>query len=102
MWSICGKILFDVRAKEKNEQRDHQSPSEHAARELDGGESKPDDVTDSQICGAYAGRGEGTYAAGCHHILASSKANPDLAASQISHAQMKILASGEQPAAPEE
>src|SRR5882762_6813301 len=91
-----------MRAEEKNEQRHHQSPRKHAARELDGRESEPDDVADAQIGGAHTGGGKGAHAAGTDDILASGKTKPDLTTSQISYGKLKILARGEQSEASED
>ncbi len=97
---ICREILFDLRPKKINEQRNHQSPGQHAARELDGGQSKPDDVSDAQIGGTYARRRKGTRPARRHDILASGKTEPNLAASQTPDRKVKSLPAANRPKLP--
>ena len=91
-WHVCPEL----RSEKKNEQRHHESPGDHAAGELDRGQSNADDVADAEIGGADAGRGKNRSSTGGHNVGAARSAEPNLAVAEASDADVQVGIGGEQ------
>ena len=87
--SIGWNVLPELRAEKKNEQRNHQSPGDHAAGKLNGGQAHADDVAHAEIRRADAGRGEHACAARGNDVCAARRSKPDLAVAETADADVK-------------
>ena len=98
---IRREVLLELRAEKKDEQRNHQSPRQHAARKLKCCQSQPDDVSHTQICRAHAGSREHAGSSRSHQVGASRRAQANLAVAESANQRVKILIRGKQTKSPE-
>ena len=93
---------MELWSEKEHEERDHESPGEHAAGELDGSQAQPDDVTDAEIGGADAGSGGGAERAGGENMRAPRGPEADLTLFERADIEEKLFVGGEQLEAAQE
>jgi hypothetical protein len=83
--------MLQLRTEEIHEQRDQQSPGEHAAGEVERGELESDDVADAKIGRAHGRRGDGRNGAGLEKIGAADGPHAHDALTEFSDADDEIF-----------
>ena len=88
--------MLKSRPHQKNEQWHDEPPSQNTTGELYGSEPHSNDVTNAEVCRAYARCGKRAGASRDHDVGICRCAQPHLAAPERSNIQVNVLVSCEQ------